>query len=87
MSDIKMSECCTCGTKWQAGQDGRHSCSSKLSKDNQALVEQNKALKDALKATCDETMTVAGHPDFAFDGRINSMYEVALESSKALKDN
>lgn len=47
-TDIKMSECCTCGTKWQTGQDGSHSCSSKLSNDNQALVEQNKALKVAL---------------------------------------
>ena len=44
-------------------------------------------LEKSLKSTCDETMTVAGHPDFAFDGRINSMYEVALEASKALKDN
>ena len=24
--DIKMSECCTCGTKWRTGQDGSHSC-------------------------------------------------------------
>lgn len=48
-ADIKMSECCTCGAKWQTGQDGSHSCSSKLSKDNQALVEQNKALIAALE--------------------------------------
>lgn len=48
VSDIKMSECCTCGTKWRTGQDGSHSCSTKLKQDNDTLVAQNKVMKAAL---------------------------------------
>ena len=39
--DIKMSECCTCGTKWRAGQDGRHSCT-------QSMALRIKELEEAL---------------------------------------
>jgi len=51
----------------------------------EALQDRVDKLEKALKSTCDETMTVAGHPDFAFDSQINSMYEVALEALKVLK--
>ncbi len=83
MSDVKMSECCTCGTKWQAGQDGRHSCSSKLSKDNQALVEQNKALIAVIKdcsryIECDVNNRLKPHnPQYLVD-----IANKALEQSK-----
>ena len=48
MSDIKMSECCTCGTRWQTGQDGGHSCFRRLKQDNDALLAQVELMKEAL---------------------------------------
>ena len=49
MSDIEMSECCTCGFKWMTGQDGSHSCADNLSLTIDDLVKQNKDLSTRIE--------------------------------------
>lgn len=57
-----------------------------LNRQTEKMHERIKELEKALRSICSEAMTVCGHPDFAFDGQINSMYEVALEALKVLKN-
>lgn len=51
-NDKKMSQCCTCGTTWQTGRDGTHSCSAKLKTDlnvaNEMIAKQDKLLRNFL---------------------------------------
>ena len=82
--NIKMSECCACGAKWQTGQDGSHSCSSKLSKDNQALVEQNKALIEALEHIKRHQEIMAGEDKMILSTL--SVYNIAVKALEAFEE-
>ena len=86
MSDTKMSECCTCGTKWQTGQDGRHSCSRKLKTHNDTLVAQNLALKAALVEILDKAGNMTEYLDEDDCNIENEIMEIASELLGGMSD-
>lgn len=71
-----MSECCSCGFKWPAGQHGGHSCTSYLSADNKALTAKVAELKAGLQGMIDQ---------FSYMGATQSDEDSILKARKALK--
>ena len=86
MSDIKMSECCTCGAKWRTSHDGRHSCTQtmalRIKELEAALTKQKRALDGAMSQLSRPCNSINDLSFIAFVGVVEKEINDLLKESE-----